>query len=66
MPGDSPEVKTARMGERLTTVLRELEQARDGRKQQYKMIEKINHTALIQPFRVAGDRYGSLNASSVC
>lgn len=54
MQMDSPEVKIARMEERLTTVLRELEQARDGRKQQYEMIEKIGIMMTQLESRVAG------------
>lgn len=63
MSGDSNEVKIARMEERLTSVLRELEQARDGRKQQYETLEAINHALLQIETRVRGVEDGLTKAS---
>lgn len=63
MPGDSPEVKIARMEERLTTVLRELEQARDGRKQQYETSEAINRALLKIENRLEGVENQLIRAS---
>lgn len=46
MSGETNEVKIARMEERLESVLRELQQARDGRKQQYEALESISRALL--------------------
>ena len=51
---EAPEVKIARVEERLAVVLQELGQARDGRKQQYEMIERINNMLIQLESRVAG------------
>lgn len=52
MSGESPEVKLARMEERLNTVLEALELARDGRKQQYEKLEELNRNLLTLDNRV--------------
>lgn len=60
---ETNEVKIARMEERLTTVLRELEQARDGRKQQYEALESISKALLNIENRVKGVEDGLNKAS---
>lgn len=52
MSGESPEVKLARMEERLNTVLEALELARDSRKQQYEKLEELNRNLLTLDSRV--------------
>lgn len=52
MSGEPNEVKIARMEERLNTVLVELQQARDGRKQQYDTLESIGRSLLLIDNRV--------------
>ena len=47
-------MKVVRMEERLNSVLKELEQARSSRKQQYEMIEKISIMMTQLESRVAG------------
>lgn len=52
--GESVEVKIARIDERVESVRDELALAREARKQQYEMIEKVNHTLLKLDGRVTG------------
>lgn len=54
MSGESLDVKIARIDERVASVRDELALARDGRKQQYEMIEKINQTLIKLDGRVSG------------
>lgn len=54
MSAESPDVKIARMEERLTVMLSELQQAKDGRKQQYETLEAINRALLKIENRVQG------------
>lgn len=54
MSGESLDVKIARIDERVESVRDELALARDGRKQQYEMVEKINQTLIRLDSRVSG------------
>lgn len=54
MGNENPEVKIARMEERINTILSEIQQARDGRKAQYETLEEIIRQLIQVDHRISG------------
>lgn len=54
MSGESLDVKLARMDEQMKTVRESVDLARDSRKQQYEMIERINQVLIKMDGRLDG------------
>lgn len=63
MAGESPETQIARLDERLSTILLELRDAKDGRKHQYEKLEEFGRSLVSIEARVVNVEEGLNKAS---